>query len=57
MAYRVANVAKKTGRSRTSLYKALSKDADPRFSTILDILRSVHIKLDFQKTATGKKAA
>lgn len=37
----MAGLAKETGLSRTSLYKALSQGASPQFSTILKIVRAL----------------
>ena len=37
----MTKIAKETGLSRPSLYKALSSGAKPQFSTILKVLRAV----------------
>ncbi|MEQ9287266.1 MAG: putative addiction module antidote protein [Cyclobacteriaceae bacterium] len=37
----MSKIAEKTGLSRPSLYKALSKGAKPQFETILKVLRAV----------------
>ena len=40
-----AKMSKKTGLNRESLYKTLSSKRDPRFSTVIQILHSMGIKL------------
>jgi probable addiction module antidote protein len=37
----MSKIAKETGMSRPSLYKALSDGAKPQFSTILKVLRAI----------------
>lgn len=37
----MTKIAEKTGLSRSSLYKALSEDSKPQFSTILKVLRAI----------------
>lgn len=37
----MSKIADETGMSRPSLYKALSKDAKPQFSTIVKVLRAI----------------
>lgn len=37
----MTKIAERTGLSRPSLYKALSEDAKPQFSTILKVLRAI----------------
>ena len=37
----MTKIAEKTGLSRPSLYKALSEDSKPQFSTILKVLRAI----------------
>ncbi len=37
----MTKIAKETGLSRTSLYKALSEGAKPQFSTIMKVLKAV----------------
>ncbi len=43
----VAQVAKRAARGRESLYKALSKNGNPRLDTFLSVLDSVNVKLHF----------
>jgi probable addiction module antidote protein len=38
-------ISKETGLSRENLYKALSSKKDPRFSTVIQILHALGIKL------------
>lgn len=40
-----AKISKKTGLNRESLYKALSTKSDPRFSTVIQILHAIGIKI------------
>lgn len=37
----MSKIAERTGMSRTSLYKALSKDSKPQFDTILRVLKAI----------------
>ena len=37
----MTKIAEATGMSRPSLYKALSEDAKPQFSTIMKVLRAI----------------
>jgi probable addiction module antidote protein len=37
----MTNIAKKTGMSRPSLYKALSDGAKPQFETIMKVLKAI----------------
>lgn len=41
----MAEVARKAGLSRESLYKALSKDGNPEFATILKVMKALDLKL------------
>lgn len=41
----MAQVAKSTGLSRESLYKSLSGERDPNFSTILKVTKALGLKL------------
>lgn len=41
----MAQIAEKTGLSRTSLYKALSPEGQPEFATILKVIKALGIKL------------
>jgi probable addiction module antidote protein len=41
----MANIARKSGLGRESLYKALSQRGDPKFDTIMKVMNAVGIKL------------
>ncbi len=41
----MANVAKKAGLGRESLYKALSKDGNPKIGTVLKVVHALGLKL------------
>jgi probable addiction module antidote protein len=41
----MSQVARKTGLGRESLYKALSPDGNPEFSTILKVVRALGLRL------------
>ena len=44
-AYGMVKLAKQTGLSREGLYKTLSKDGNPSFSSILKVLHAMGFKL------------
>ena len=52
----ITKIANKTKKSRTSLYKSLSKKADPKFSTIMEILDYLNIRLGFHSKKAIKAA-
>jgi probable addiction module antidote protein len=41
----MAEIAKQAGLTRPSLYKALSENGRPEFSTVLKVLRALGLKL------------
>ena len=41
----MSQMARDTGVTREGLYKALSKDGDPRLSTLLSVMKALGIKL------------
>jgi probable addiction module antidote protein len=43
----MTEVARKTGLGRESLYKALSKDGNPKIGTVLKVVRALGIKMKF----------
>jgi probable addiction module antidote protein len=45
----MANVAKKTGLSRESLYRSLRSEGNPEFSTIFKVLDSLGLRLSVSK--------
>ncbi len=52
----MTHIAKKAGLGRESLYKALSPDGNPEFSTILKVVSALGLKLH-AGTGKTKKAA
>jgi probable addiction module antidote protein len=47
-AHGITRLAKDTGLSRESLYKALSDEGNPSFSTVLKIMHAMGLKLQVQ---------
>jgi len=41
----MSEIARKTGLSRESLYKALSAEGNPEFATILKVLKALDLKI------------
>ncbi len=41
----MAKIAKKAGLGRESLYKALSRDGNPQFLTVVKVMRALGLKL------------
>ena len=41
----MSEIARETGLSRESLYKALSADGNPEFATVLAVLRALKLRL------------
>ncbi|MBI1251325.1 MAG: putative addiction module antidote protein [Alphaproteobacteria bacterium] len=41
----MAMIAERTGLSREALYKSLSKDGNPRLTTLVDVLKAMGLKL------------
>jgi probable addiction module antidote protein len=41
----MTGIAKEAGVTREALYKALSERGDPRLSTLLGVMKALHIKL------------
>jgi probable addiction module antidote protein len=52
----MTDIARKTGLSRESLYKALSEDGNPSFATVLKVLQALSIELH-AKAKDGPEAA
>lgn len=50
----MAAIARKTGLGRQSLYKALSEDGNPEFSTVVKVLGALGIKIS--AVQLGKKS-
>ena len=53
----MTQIARDTGLSRESLYKALSGEGDPHFKTIARVLQALGLQLRVEPTPTGKRAA
>ena len=41
----MADIARETGLGRESLYKALSRDGNPEFSTVLKVVKALGLRL------------
>ena len=52
----MTQIAKKTGLGRESLYKALSPDGNPEFSTVLKVVSALGLKLHAGAGKTKKAA-
>lgn len=52
----MTQIAKKTGLGRESLYKALSPDGNPEFSTVLKVVSALGLKLHAGPGRTKKAA-
>jgi probable addiction module antidote protein len=50
-AHGIAKVAKAAGVKRESLYRALSEDGNPRFSTLVAVTRAIGLKLTVEAVA------
>jgi probable addiction module antidote protein len=44
----MVQLAKETGLTREGLYKALSKDGNPNFGTVLKVLHALGLKITLQ---------
>ena len=51
-AHGMAQIAKKTGLSRESLYKALSIDGNPEFATIIRVVGALGLKFSITPSST-----
>jgi probable addiction module antidote protein len=56
-AYGFSKVAKKAKLGRESLYKALSKNGNPKITTITALLRALGFKITVEPISKGKKAS
>ena len=52
----MAKIAERSGLNRESLYKALKKDAHPRFDTIMRVLKAMGLKLSITPCVAEKQA-
>jgi probable addiction module antidote protein len=50
----MTQIAKKTGLGRESLYKALSADGNPEFSTVLKVIAALGLQLHARSGKTSK---
>jgi probable addiction module antidote protein len=46
----MSEIAKRTGLSRESLYKALSAEGNPEFGTVIRVMRALGLKLSITAT-------
>ena len=53
----MTEIARETGLSRESLYKALSGEGDPRFETIARVLQALGLQLRVEPAPPDKRAA
>lgn len=51
----MAQIAKKAGLSRESLYKALSGNGNPEFSTVIRVLRAMGLKFTVASARSGSQ--
>jgi len=47
----MTDIAKAIGMSRTSLYKALSQDGNPEFTTVVKVLHSLGLRIGVRSAA------
>jgi probable addiction module antidote protein len=52
-AHGISSIAESSGLGRESLYKALSRDAKPRFETMCKVLRSMGLTLTIESGPRG----
>lgn len=52
----MTKVAREAGITREALYKSLSKDGDPRLTTLLGVVRALGVTLTAHPTAPAKRA-
>lgn len=51
----MTKIARQAGVSREALYKALSDDGDPKFSTLMGVLKALNLKVSVEpEKASGK---
>jgi probable addiction module antidote protein len=53
----MTDIAKASGLSRESLYKALSGDGNPEFATMLRVLKALGLRLNVEPVATTELPA
>lgn len=52
----MSRIAKETGLSRESLYKALGKNGNPEFATVMRVVRALGLRLSARPAKTGRKS-
>ena len=52
----MTKIAKETGLSRESLYKALGETGNPEFATVMRIVRALGLRLSARPAAAGRKS-
>jgi probable addiction module antidote protein len=52
----MTKIAKETGLSRESLYKALGETGNPEFATVMRIVRALGLRLSAHPAAAGRKS-
>jgi probable addiction module antidote protein len=55
-AHGMSEIAKATGMSRESLYKALSADGNPSFATVVNVLSSLGLRLNVEAAKPRSRA-
>ena len=53
----MTEIAKATGLTRASLYKALSAEGNPEFATVLKVIQALGLKLTISARAVDSAAA
>jgi probable addiction module antidote protein len=56
-AHGMSDIAKATGMSRESLYKALSANGNPSFATVVNVLSSLGLRLNVEADKPRRKAS
>lgn len=50
----MSKIAKKTGMSRESLYKALSSEGNPEFGTVVRVMKAIGLRFTVTNSTHGK---
>jgi probable addiction module antidote protein len=50
----LAEIARETGRRRTSLYRALSPEGNPEFATVVDVLKATGFMFSVKRSTTRR---
>jgi probable addiction module antidote protein len=51
----MTRMARETGITRESLYRALSGDGNPEFATVMKVVRALGLRLQFKRTKLPRK--